>query len=128
MPRDPNTLGTAPAQPGPSPGTAPAADLAGYAPVIKASELPPGKMTCVIVDRERVLLANVAGAFYALQDNCGHQHAPLSTGLLHAHIVECPLHFALFDVRTGTFLNGPVSADVPTREVRVEGDTVYVKR
>jgi nitrite reductase/ring-hydroxylating ferredoxin subunit len=42
-------------------------------------------------------------------------------------LIECPLHFAQFDVRTGELVNGPVSAAVPTYEVRVGEDTVYVK-
>src|SRR5262245_42974798 len=97
-------------------------------PVMAVSELPPGSMRWVVVDHERVLIANVDGTFYALQDRCGHRHAALSRGRLAGHVVECPLHFAEFDVRTGKLLSGPVSADVPTYEVRVEGDTVYVKR
>ena len=43
-------------------------------------------------------------------------------------LIECPLHFAQFDVRTGELVDGPVSAPVATYEVRVEEDTVYVKR
>jgi nitrite reductase/ring-hydroxylating ferredoxin subunit len=43
-------------------------------------------------------------------------------------VVECPLHFATFDVRSGKLLSGPVSADVPTYAVLVKDDTVYVKR
>ncbi len=35
---------------------------------------------------------------------------------------------AKFDVRTGKLVDGPISADVPRYEVRVVGDTVYVKR
>jgi len=35
---------------------------------------------------------------------------------------------ALFDVRDGRFIDGPLSADVPTRTVRVEGGTIYVSR
>ena len=85
-------------------------------------------MTWVVVDRERILIANVDGCYFALQDACGHRHAPLSKGTLHGYVVECPLHFALFDVRTGKLLSGPAAADVPTYEVRVEADTVYVKR
>jgi nitrite reductase/ring-hydroxylating ferredoxin subunit len=42
--------------------------------------------------------------------------------------VECPLHFAQFDVRTGRFLSGPASADVRAYEVQVDGDTLYVRR
>jgi nitrite reductase/ring-hydroxylating ferredoxin subunit len=101
--------------------------MAEFVPVMKVSELPPGQMTWVAVARERVLLVNVAGAYYALKDECGHQRAPLSRGKLQAHIVECPLHFACFDVRTGRLLSGPVAVDVPIYEVRIEGDTVYVR-
>jgi nitrite reductase/ring-hydroxylating ferredoxin subunit len=98
-----------------------------FAAVGKVTDLPPGQMKWVAVDRERVLLVNVEGTYYALQDQCGHQRAPLSKGKLHGHIVECPLHFACFDVRTGRLLGGPVAVDVPIFEVRIEGDTVYVR-
>jgi 3-phenylpropionate/trans-cinnamate dioxygenase ferredoxin subunit len=101
--------------------------LDGFVPVARVSALPPGAMTWVAVERERMLLANVDGAFYALRDACGHRQAPLSRGTLHGHLVECPLHFARFDVRTGRLVTGPAAADVPTYETRVDGDTVYVR-
>jgi nitrite reductase/ring-hydroxylating ferredoxin subunit len=100
----------------------------GFVPVVRVAELSPGAMTWVVVDRERVVIANVDGTFHALQDRCGHRHAPLSKGSLWGYVLECPLHYAQFDVRTGKLLNGPASADVPTYEVRVEADMVYVKR
>ena len=50
--------------------------------------------------------------------------SPLSAG----HSVECPLHFAQFDVRDGKLVDGPVAADVPVYEVRVDGDAILVKR
>jgi nitrite reductase/ring-hydroxylating ferredoxin subunit len=99
-----------------------------FVPVAKVADIPAGAMTCVAVDRERVLLAHVEGQFYALRDVCGHRNAPLSRGRLAGHIVECPLHFATFDVRSGKLVDGPVSADVPCYQVRVAGDTVFVKR
>jgi 3-phenylpropionate/trans-cinnamate dioxygenase ferredoxin component len=101
--------------------------LDGFVPVTTASELAPGAMTWVAIDRERVLLANVEGVFYALRDACGHRQMPLSKGRLEGHVVECPLHFATFDVRTGKPLDGPASADVPTYAVQVRDDTVYLK-
>src|SRR5262245_51709157 len=99
-----------------------------FVPVVRASTLPPGDMTWAAVDRQRVLIANVDGRFYALRDACGHRLAPLSKGRLDGHVIECPLHFAQFDVRTGALLSGPASADVPTYEVKVEDDTVFLKR
>src|ERR1700733_14982694 len=100
----------------------------GFVAVAKVAEVPPGTMIFVAIERERIVLANVEGCFYALRDVCGHRNAPLSRGRLEGHMIECPLHFAQFDVRTGKLIDGPVSADVPSYEVRVESDTVFVKR
>ena len=92
------------------------------------SDVPAGAMKWFAVERERILLVNVDGAYYALSDACGHQRAPLSGGRLDGHVVECPLHFACFDVRTGHLLSGPISEDVPIHEVRVEEGAIYVRR
>jgi nitrite reductase/ring-hydroxylating ferredoxin subunit len=100
----------------------------GFVAVARVGDLAPGEMKFVAVERERIVLANVEGSFYALRDVCGHRNAPLSRGRLDGCIVECPLHFAQFDIRTGKFVDGPLSADVPAYEVRVEAGTVYLKR
>jgi nitrite reductase/ring-hydroxylating ferredoxin subunit len=100
----------------------------GFVAVAKIGDVPLGGMTVVAIDRERIMLANVDGQFFAMRDMCGHRNAPLSRGRLEGCIVECPLHFAQFDVRSGKLIDGPISADVPVYEVRVEGDTVFVKR
>src|SRR6267378_4841493 len=100
----------------------------GFVAVAQTVDLAPGQMTFVAVVRERIVLANVDGAFYALRDVCGHRNAPLSRGRLDGCIIECPLHFAQFDVRTGKLIDGPISADVPVYEVRVENGAVLIKR
>ncbi len=100
----------------------------GFVPVANTADIPPGGMKCVAIERERVLLANVGGTFYAIGELCGHRRAPLSAGQLDGYLVECPLHFAIFDVRTGRFVVGPISADVPAYETRIDGDTVLVRR
>lgn len=100
----------------------------GFVAVAKTGDLLPGEIKWVAVERERVVLANVGGAFCALRDVCGHKNAPLSRGRLVGDLIECPLHFAQFDMRTGKLVNGPVSADIPVYEVRIEGDTVYARR
>jgi nitrite reductase/ring-hydroxylating ferredoxin subunit len=99
----------------------------GFIAVARVSELAAGEMKFAAVDGQRIVLANVEGHFFALRDVCGHRNAPLSRGRLLGHLIECPLHFALFDLRTGKLVDGPISTDVPAYEVRVEGDTVYIK-
>ena len=100
----------------------------GFVPVAKVSELSPGQMKWVAVNGERRVLANVQGTIYAISDVCGHRNAPLSRGKLDGYLIECPLHYAQFDVRTGELVNGPVSTAVPIYQVCVEGDTVYIKQ
>jgi 3-phenylpropionate/trans-cinnamate dioxygenase ferredoxin subunit len=99
----------------------------GFAAVAEADDIAPGAMIRVAVDRLPICLANVDGAFYAIRDVCGHRNAPLSRGTLSGPHVECPLHYALFDVRDGRFVEGPLSADVPAYEVRVVGGRVHVR-
>jgi nitrite reductase/ring-hydroxylating ferredoxin subunit len=99
----------------------------GFVAVAKTGDLLPGQIKWVAVDRERVVLANVEGEFCALRDVCGHKNAPLSRGRLVGRLIECPLHFAQFDMRTGKLVTGPISADIPVYEVRVDGNTVYAK-
>jgi 3-phenylpropionate/trans-cinnamate dioxygenase ferredoxin subunit len=98
-----------------------------FVPVAKTTDLLPGQMKWVAVNGERRVLANVEGTFYAISDVCGHRNAPLSRGKLEGYLIECPLHFAQFDVRTGELVNGPMSTAVAVYQVLVEGETVYVK-
>jgi len=95
--------------------------------VASVSDIPEGVMKCVAVDRRRVVIARIDGCFHAFSDICGHRNAPLSRGRLSGHVVECPLHFAQFDIRDGRLVDGPVSAAIPVYEVRVEDDTVLVR-
>ena len=101
---------------------------AGFVAVAQVSDLAPGEMKFAAVEGERIVLANVEGGFYALRDVCGHRNAPLSRGKLEGCVIECPLHFAQFDIRTGKFIDGPLATDVPAYEVIVEGNTVYARR
>ena len=100
----------------------------GFVEVAKVGDLAPGTMKWIAVEGVRWVLAHVEGAFYAIRDVCGHRNAPLSRGKLDGYRIECPLHFAIFDVRTGKLVDGPVSADVPTREVRIANGRVYIRR
>ena len=100
--------------------------MAKHISVAEVSELAPGEMKWVMANGQRLLLANVAGTFHAISDQCGHERASLSAGRLEGHIVRCPRHFARFDVRTGQLISGPLSSDVLVYSLKVEDGTVYV--
>lgn len=69
--------------------------------VANVNEISPGTMKHVEVDGKEILIANVDGKFYAIDDRCGHASARLSSGGLRGNIVTCPQHSAQFDVTTG---------------------------
>lgn len=70
-------------------------------PVCRAAALRPGKMTWVLHGGVDILVANVEGAFYAMDNMCSHSGGSLADGTLRQHIVRCPFHGWEFDVRTG---------------------------
>jgi 3-phenylpropionate/trans-cinnamate dioxygenase ferredoxin subunit len=96
-------------------------------PVAKVSDIPAGTTKAVMVDDVSVLLCNVDGTIYAIEDVCTHDGAELDQGRLDGACIECPRHGARFDVRTGAVLALPAVMPVPTYAVRVDGDDIYVE-
>ncbi len=97
--------------------------------VCKASEIPAGSMQSFDVCGESVLIANVAGRFYAIGNICTHIHAELSEGHLDENecTVECALHNAVFSLESGDALESPAEEPVPTYAVVVEGNDLCIE-
>ncbi len=78
-------------------------------------------------EREIALYHLPDGEFRATDNVCTHEYAQLSDGWLENGEIECPLHAARFDVRTGKVLCAPADVDLPVFEVRVDGADVMIK-
>lgn len=89
-------------------------------------DVPEGKTHRVIADGVEVLLCNVGGNIFAIEDVCTHDGAPLDQGELQGERIICPRHGAIFDVRTGAVLALPAVIPLPTFPVRIDGDEIYV--
>jgi 3-phenylpropionate/trans-cinnamate dioxygenase ferredoxin subunit len=98
-----------------------------YVKVARADEIPPGQKKIVEVDGVLVVLVNLDGEFYAIEDVCTHDGGPLGEGELEGHELICPRHGARFDVRTGEALTLPAFEPAPTYEVRLENGDVLVE-
>jgi len=94
--------------------------------VARVGDLEPGEMTQVRIGRKRIALYNVDGEYFATDDTCTHEEASLTEGFLYGDIVECPLHGAAFNVRTGEVEAFPAVVPVDTFEVRVVGDEIQI--
>ena len=91
-----------------------------YVKVAAATEIPPGTKKIVEVAGVLVVVINVDGEFYAVEDVCTHDGGPLGEGKLEGCQLVCPRHGARFDVRTGAALTMPAFEPAPTYEVRVQ--------
>lgn len=95
--------------------------------VAKKSEIAPGAAKTVSVDGVDILLCNVQGEIYAIEDVCTHDGAPLDQGTLEGPCVTCARHGAQFDVTTGEAITLPAVMPVMTFPVRVEDDDIFVE-
>lgn len=93
----------------------------------KVSELSdPGKIMLEIDDRMVVLL-QINGQYFCIDDVCTHDGGPLGEGQLCGHELACPRHGAKFDVRTGAALTMPATEATVVHEVKVDGDDIFVR-
>jgi len=76
---------------------------------------------------KEILIANVNGSYYSIDNRCTYVGGPLARGKLTGNVVECPLHGSQFDVRTGAVVRSPARMPEPRHEVKVEGSEVLVK-
>ncbi len=102
-------------------------DQEGFVQVAQLAELPAGARKHVIVDEQPVLVLNVDGELYAIDDVCTHDDGPLGDGPLCGYEIECPRHGARFDIRTGAVTRMPAVEPIRVHEVRVHDGKVYVR-
>ena len=92
------------------------------------TDIPAGQAIRVVAGDVPIAIFNVHGQLYAIGDTCTHEEFSLSDGeLVDVYTVECPLHGAQFDVRTGNALCLPATLPAGSFRVWVEGDTVKVE-
>jgi nitrite reductase/ring-hydroxylating ferredoxin subunit len=101
-----------------------------FVTVCKTDELQPGGRLVVELGRKWILLLNVGGEYFALEDMCSHDEVPLSEGqLLDNHTIECSAHGACFDIRTGAVKAPPANVPLKRFDTRVvDGDVQVAKR
>jgi 3-phenylpropionate/trans-cinnamate dioxygenase ferredoxin subunit len=91
------------------------------------SQLQQGKPVKVEKDGKTICVARVGDEVFAVDDTCSHSDASLSEGDVTDFKIECWLHGAEFDLRTGEALTPPAVAPLHTYGVHVDGDSVTVE-
>jgi 3-phenylpropionate/trans-cinnamate dioxygenase ferredoxin subunit len=86
-----------------------------------------GKPVRIEKNGESICVAKVGDQVFAIGDTCSHSEASLAEGDITDFKIECWLHGAEFDLRTGEALTPPAVAPVKSYLVTVDGDSVTVE-
>ena len=95
--------------------------------VAREGELPPGEWRTADLDGTAVVVFNIDGKYYAIEDVCTHDGGQLTGGRIDGDVIECPRHGARFCVRTGEALTPPAYEPTDTFPVRVNDGEIQVR-
>lgn len=94
--------------------------------VADAADLAIGGVKGVAAAGKAIAIYRLEEGYFATDERCTHAGALLSAGEVVECYIECPVHYGLFDVRTGKAQGAPVTHDLRTYPVRIEGGRVLV--
>ena len=85
-----------------------------------------GKPVAIEVDGIPVCVVKVADEVFAVADTCTHSEASLSEGEVTGNKIECWLHGAEFDLKTGKALTPPATEALKTFNVKRNGNQLII--
>jgi naphthalene 1,2-dioxygenase ferredoxin component len=91
------------------------------------ADLPEGDVMGLQLGSRDIALYKVEGSIFATDNTCSHGSARLCDGYLEGFEIECPYHQGRFDVRNGRGVCAPVTQDIRSYPVRIEGGRVWVQ-
>lgn len=92
-----------------------------------AEDVAENEMSVFVVEGTKVDIANVSGVLYAFNDTCTHRGCSLAKGTLDGTTVTCPCHGSQFDATSGGVIRGPAEKPVRSRQVKIEGEDLFVE-
>jgi 3-phenylpropionate/trans-cinnamate dioxygenase ferredoxin subunit len=101
--------------------------LNGWIRVCATAELLPGEQRVAWDGDTPILVANVDGDLFAIEDRCTHEDFELSAGSVEDGQIECTLHGARFDLRTGAALCPPAYTPVQKFPVQIDDGAVWTR-
>jgi nitrite reductase (NADH) small subunit/3-phenylpropionate/trans-cinnamate dioxygenase ferredoxin subunit len=98
-----------------------------YHTVARVGEIVEGRGLAVEIDGRPIAVFLDGGKYYAIDDHCPHQGAPLSDGIVFDCSVTCSWHGWRFSLDDGRWLDSPRSRTrVGTYPVRVVDEEIQV--
>lgn len=115
-------------KPSPAPARSPlpaGLDSHGFTAVSRVEDIAEGTGRTVAVDGQPIAVFHLGDGFYAIDDACTHEDAPLGEGKVVGKRVVCPYHDWVYDIQTGACLTDP-SRPVGCFSTKVSDGFVWV--
>jgi 3-phenylpropionate/trans-cinnamate dioxygenase ferredoxin subunit len=84
-------------------------------------DFPEGALRSIEIEGRLFLVVRLNDGTFAMDGHCSH-----SKGRLDDHTVECRLHHAVFDLRTGKVLRNLAARDLKTYDVIIKDDQMFL--
>ena len=96
--------------------------------VAKTNEIKPNQIKQVSIDGKDIVVINIDGSYFAINDTCTHAGGSLSEGKVEDSILTCDWHGAQFDCKSGKLVKFPAKInDLESYSVVIESDTIFVE-
>ena len=90
-------------------------------------DLGDGETRSLAVGRRMVAVARSGEDYFAIEDICTHDGAPLTGGEIEGDEIICPRHGARFCLRTGEAMSPPAYEPVRVFETKIEDGRLWVR-
>ena len=75
--------------------------------ICAVSDIPKDDVKTFKIDSFDIAVFNVGGTFFAIDRQCTHFKGNLAKGIVKDRTVQCPLHGAVYDLKTGKLQKQP---------------------
>jgi len=100
--------------------------MAEWVEVARDGEIPLGGSKVAEVNGGMVVVFNLDGEYYAIDDVCTHDGESLAGGDVEGDEIVCPRHGARFNIRSGEVMAPPAVESIHVFPVRVQNGAVEV--
>ena len=94
--------------------------------IAQTIDIPENKGKEVELNGNRIAIFHANGRYYALEALCRHQDGSLAPGKINGEVVECPLHFWHYNIRTGELLDYLKDVKLETYDLDIRGNDIFI--
>ena len=94
--------------------------------IANKDEIHEGNGKEININGQRIALFLSNNRYYAIEALCRHQDGSLAPGKVQGEIVECPLHFWHYNIRTGELLDYLDGVKLNTFKVELRKNEIYL--